>query len=76
MISLPRFSAIISQYVEYLFLYLFQFIFHHHHYILHFCLIAFRASGIDFSSHLLGYETKFLSLRLAVGHGVVDTIGA
>ena len=47
-----------------MFLNLLQVVFHLHHNSLHLGMIRFRASGVDFSAHLLSNEPQFLALTL------------
>ena len=56
------FPLAILHHIQHLFLNLFQFILHLHHNVLHLSLIAFAAGGVDFTSHLLSYESPLLAL--------------
>ena len=37
-------------------------------------MVGFRAGGVDFASHLLGYEAKFFAAVLFVVHGVAEVV--
>ena len=65
---LPPFGRVgvgFLQRVQHLFLYLFQLILHLHDDVLHFSLVAFTAGRVDFPTHFLGYEAKFLADTMA-----------
>ena len=46
--------------IQHLFLDLLQLVLHLHYDVLHFCLVALGAGGVDFASHFLCDETEFL----------------
>ena len=56
-ISLPIFL----QRIKHLLLYLLQLVLHLHYDVLHLGMVALGACGIYLTTHLLGYETKFLA---------------
>lgn len=66
------FNSYKLKHIKHLFFYLFQFILHLHHDVLHLGLIALAACGVDFASHLLGYEAELLALAYAVVHGLAE----
>ena len=37
-------------------------------------MVGFRAGGVDFAPHLLGYEAEFLAAVLFVVHGVAEVV--
>lgn len=51
---------------------MFQFVLHLHYDVLHFGMIGFAASRIDFASHFLCYETKFFPLSMTACHGFTE----
>ena len=59
-------------YIQHLFFDLLQLVLHLHHDILHFSMIALAACGVDLASHLLGYESEFLSLSVSILHGLTE----
>ena len=51
---------------------MFELVLHAYHNVLHFSMVRLASGGVDFTTHFLSDETKFLALSVTGSHGFAE----